>query len=155
MAATVLVIRSVDGNLELALGPATIALRLSPKAAKEFDAACEAQKAAGWFPLWRQIKAAMVSAAQQMSHHFADTVKTIPLETVTAVTCTEGRLQVLTAGGNQFTGAMKIELGTYQLDCQFDAPGLFAPADITAFAARVAAVKPLYLAYLAQVQARA
>lgn len=98
MSTTVLSIRSVDGNLELALCPATIELRLSPQAARNLDEACEAQKSAAWLPVWRQIKSALVSAAQFMSHKMADTLRSIPLEAVTEVTCTDGRLQVQTAG---------------------------------------------------------
>ena len=37
-------IRSVDGNLELALCPVTIELRLSAQAAQDVDDACEAQQ---------------------------------------------------------------------------------------------------------------
>jgi len=152
MTTTVFSIRSVDGNLELAICPATIELRLSSKAAKDFDAACEAQKSAAWLPIWRQIKSALVSTAQFMSHKFADKLKSIPLEAVTEVTCTEGRLQVQTAEGNQFKGNVKVEIGSYKLEYQFDAPGLFPAAAVSAFAKRFAEIKPLYDAYLAQLR---
>lgn len=152
MATQVMSIRSVDGNLELALCPATVELRLSPKAAKEFDAACEAQKSAAWLPIWRQIKSALVSAAQFMRQEFADKLKIIPLEAVTEVACVEGRLQVRTAEGNQIVGHMKMEIGSYKAEYQFDAPGLFAAADVSAFAKRFAEVRPLYDAYLAELR---
>ena len=152
MSTTVFAIRSVDGNLELALCPATIELRLSPKAARDFDAACEAQKSAGWLPIWRQIKSALVSTAQFMGHKFADKLRNIPLEAVTEVTCAEGRLQVQTAEGNQIKGHMKVEIGSYKIEYQFDAPGIFPATDVSAFAKRFAEIKPLYDAYLAKVQ---
>ena len=152
MSTTVFAIRSADGNLELALCPAAIELRLSPKAARDFDAACEAQKSTAWLPIWRQIKSALISAAQFMGHKFADKLRSIPLEAVTAVTCTGGRLQVQTAEGNQIGGHVKIEIGSYKFECQLDAPGVFSETDVSAFAKRFAEVKPLYDAYLAKLR---
>ena len=152
MSTTVFAVRSVDGNLELALCPGAIELRLTSKAARDFDAACEAQKSATWLPIWRQIKTGLVSAAQRVSHKFADKLRSVPLEAVTGVTCTEGRLQVQTAEGNQIKGQLKMEIGSYKLEYQLDAPGIFPAADASAFARRFAEVKPLYDAYLANVQ---
>lgn len=151
MSDTVFSIHSADGNLELALCPATIELRLSSKAAREFDEACEAQKET-WLPVWRQVKFALISAAQFASHKVADKLRSIPLEAVTEVTCSEGRLQVITAGGNQIGGHMKMEVGTYKLEVQLDDPGLFAETDGAAFASRFSEVKPLFDAYLAQLR---
>jgi len=145
-------ILSVDGNLELALCPASIELRLSAKAAKEFDEACESEKSSTWLPLWKQIKAALLSAAQFMSHRFADKLRNIPLEAVQEVRCREGRLEVVTAQGNQIAGHIKIEVGSYKLEYHLDDPGIFAEEDLTAFAERFSHVKPLYDKYVAQLQ---
>jgi hypothetical protein len=153
MSTTIFAIRSADGSLELALCPAAIELRLSPAAAAEFDAACAAMKSGGWLPLWRQIKSALVSAAQFMSHKFVDLLERFPLEAVTEVACVDGRLEVRTAAGNQLRGELKIELGAYKLVHNYDEPGLFAAADVAAFAARLGEVKPLYEAYLARLGA--
>jgi len=46
MSSPIYAIQSTDGNLELALCPATIELRLSTKTAREFDAACEVENPA-------------------------------------------------------------------------------------------------------------
>lgn len=152
MLTTVFSVHSVDGNFELALCPASLELRLSAKAAREFDAACEAQKSAAWLPLWKQIRAAFISAAQFMSHKVVDKVNSVPLEAVTEVTYKDGRLQVQTAAGPRMAEQVKMELGTFKLEFQLDAPGAFSAADATAFAKRVAEVKPLYAAYLAKLQ---
>jgi len=142
----------VDGNLELALCPATVELRLSAEAAEDFDKACEAQKSATWLPVWRQIKSALVSAAQFMSHKMADTLRCIPLEAVTEVCYRDGRLQVQTAEGSQTGGHVKMEIGSYKLEYQLDEPGIFAETDAAAFAGRASEVKPLYDAYLSQLR---
>jgi len=152
MTTTVFSIRSVDGNLELALCPAAIELRLSPRAARDFDEACEDQKSAAWLPIWRQIKSALISAAQFLSHKMADRLRSIPLEAVTGVAYTGGRLEVQTAEGNQIGGRVKMEIGSYKFECQLHAPGVFPERDAGAFAKRFAQVRPLYDAYLAQLR---
>jgi hypothetical protein len=101
MLTTALSIRSVDGNLELALCPVTIELRLAAQAAQDFDDACEAQQSSASLPVWRQIKWVLVSVAQFMGHKVADTLRSIPLEAVPDMTCEHSRLQVHTAEGNQ------------------------------------------------------
>jgi len=153
MSTILFTIQSADGNLELALCPATIELRLSNQVAREFDAACEAEKSAGWFPLWRMIKAGLISAAQYMGHHFADKLMNIPLEAVTGISYTEGRLQVLTADGNLLKGTAKLELEpSFKREFQFDAPNLFSASDADAFITCYTKVKPLYDAYLAELR---
>jgi hypothetical protein len=152
MTTDVMSIRSFDGNLELALCPSSVELRLSPKAAAEFDRACEAQKSAAWLPIWRQIKGGLVSAAQFMAHKVADKLRSIPLDAVTDVSYSDGRLQVRTAEGNQIKGQVKIGIGSYSLEYHLDGPGIFAEADAAAFVKRVSEVKPMYEEYLGKLR---
>jgi hypothetical protein len=42
--------------------------------------------------------------------------------------------------------------GSYQLEHQLDAPGIFSEKDLGAFAKRFAEIRPLYDAYLAKLQ---
>jgi hypothetical protein len=132
-----------------------VEVRLSPKAAKEFDEACEAAKSAAWLPIWRQIQGGLVSAAQYMAHKFADRLESIPLEAITEVTYSKGRLQVRTAEGNKMPGHVKIAIGKYSRECQLDAPGIFAEKDAVAFAKRFSNVRPMYEEYLAELQSGA
>jgi len=84
-----------------------------------------------------------------MAHHLGDTLVIIPLEDVTEVTYTDGRLQVLSAQGNVLTGGAQIGIGSFQRDLQFEAPQLFTEADAETFISRFAAINPLFDAYLA------
>ena len=148
-------VHSVDGNLELALFLASIELRLSDKAAREFDEATEKEKGAGCLPVWKQIRKSLLTAAQQMGHHVVDRLIEVPLEAVEDVVYAGGRLQVLTEGGNQISGRLGGKMGDFELQCDLGGEGLFPEAEAEAFAARFRQVKPLYTQYLDQVGVRA
>lgn len=143
-------VQSQDGNLELVLCSASVELRLSPRAAQDFDRAIEKQKDATWLPIWKQIKAGLLSAAQFMGHHFADTLKAIPLEAVDAIAYQDGRLYMQTAGGNVMEGLVGIKVGSYTLDCDLGKPGVFAEEEVLHFMQRFNEVQPIFLAYLQQ-----
>jgi hypothetical protein len=136
--------------LELVLCSASVELRLSPRAAQDFDRAIEKQKDATWLPIWKQIKAGLLSAAQFMGHHFADTLKAIPLEAVDAIAYQDGRLYMQTAGGNVMEGLVGIKVGSYTLDCDLGKPGVFAEEEVLHFMQRFNEVQPIFLAYLQQ-----
>jgi hypothetical protein len=149
-AQTLAVAHSVDSNLELVLCPASIELRLSAKAAREFDQAVAKEKEATWLPIWKQIKAGLLSAAQLMGHQFADRLIDIPLDVVTDVTYSEGRMRVVTAKGNRLGGRIGLGVGAYKLDCDLNRPGVFDSAEAQQFVSRFEQVKPLYQQYVSQ-----
>lgn len=152
MKTEVMKIHSADGNLELALCPASIELRLSAEAASAFDAACETEKSSAWLPVWRQIKGALVSASQAVAHKFADRLKSIPLESVTEAQYEQGKLMIFTTEGNQLRGHYKLDIGSFNLEYDLDNPGIFAETEAQAFIKKISEVKPLYTEYLAKLQ---
>lgn len=152
MTTEVMKIQSADGNLELALLPASIELRFSPQAARAFDAACEAEKSATWLPVWRQIKGALISASQAVAQKFADRLRSIPLETVTNIIYDQGRFEIHTTEGNQLKGHYKIDVGSFNLEYDLETPGIFPEAEAQAFIKQYGEVKSLYTEYLAKLQ---
>ena len=103
------------------------------------------------FPVGEQIRESLLTAAQRLGHQVADRLIEVPLEAVEDVAYADGRLQVLTEGGNQISGQLGIKVGDYDLQCDLGGEGLFPETEAEAFAARFRQVKPLYAQYLEQV----
>ncbi len=147
-------IQSVDGKLELVLCPASIELRLTEATAEAFNQACENEKASGWLPIWKQIKAGLISATQFIAKRFADKLRVIPLENIKEIQYSEGKIIILTEKKNQIKVRFKLQVASFKLECDLDKPGLFPAEETMEFITQFEEVKQLYKGYIKKVEER-
>jgi len=145
---------SIDRNIEVALYPAGIEVRVTARMKEELEAAIEYEKELTWLPIWKQLKGFIMSNVSSLVLKFTR-FGAVALENLEGIQVSEGRLQIFNRKNENIFGETRMygKVGKYDIDLKPGDPGVFDPEDARTFAQRVNEVKPIYLKYLKEIGA--
>lgn len=144
---------SIDRNIEVALYPAGIEVRVSAAMKEELEAAIELEKTSSWLPVWGQIKGFIMSNVSKIVLKLTK-FSSISLEDVNGIEVKDSKLRILRNKENILeTVHMYGKVGQYEINLKPGESNVFNPDDVIIFTKRVEEVKPLYLNYLKSIGA--